>query len=135
MTARIYYAVPTNYTIGTEFETFGDAEQHARSLLRLLDWGDYTRQFVDERERDEHGSDRVVRRWEVYHDRTNRLMSEDLDNEVAKAIAAYDSETAKTIAAYKKDATVTNEEYGLLVEVAAEADERRSWKAEREDVR
>jgi len=64
---RVYFAVPTDYTIGDEYETFEEAVAEARDRIedlrpRGLDYD--TREFVDVRVADENG-DRPVWRVEV----------------------------------------------------------------------
>ena len=91
---RVYFAVPTNYTQGEEFESFAEALQAARATIVCFtypgqgqdneDLVRYSRAFVDLRvtepvqEREGHavrsGSDHVAKRWEVFNDGTIREM-------------------------------------------------------------
>ncbi len=66
------WAVPTYYDPGTEFATFDEAVAYARSCQTLLEFGGYSRQFVDLRQTRAVGrngairSDEVVLRFEVF---------------------------------------------------------------------
>lgn len=68
--AHKYWSVPTHYTVGQTFITPGDAFKEAGlKLLRMCtenetsDRLNVLRVAVDVRERDDNGSDRVVRRY------------------------------------------------------------------------
>lgn len=69
MTPRTYYAIPTNYTIGDEFETLAEAFAEAATRLQAIavDNAENHRFVplvvtVDERVSDEQG-DRIVHRY------------------------------------------------------------------------
>ena len=62
---RIYFAVPTAYTIGDTFESFREAYQAARTTIKVFDYGGCSRAWVDVRVADETG-DRIVHRVEVF---------------------------------------------------------------------
>lgn len=65
--ARIYFAVPEHYTIGTAFETYAGAVEYASSKIREIDGcpGSFTRAFVDVRLEDADG-DRPLHRIEIH---------------------------------------------------------------------
>lgn len=65
---KVYFAVPTHYTIGPEFETFADAVAYARGEQVQ---GGRSREFVDLRELSATG-DRPLQRWEVFPDSVER---------------------------------------------------------------
>ena len=71
-TERVYFAVPTHYTIGTEFDTFAEAEEFALSKIKRIDGIDeerFTRAFVDVRavtKTEFSTEDKTVHRAEVY---------------------------------------------------------------------
>lgn len=69
----IYFAVPTHYTIGTPFESFAAAVEHARSTIKPFDGipGE-SRAFVDVRLQDARG-DRSIMRVEVFSDRVELI--------------------------------------------------------------
>ena len=67
----VYFAVPDDYTIGTPFATYEEAEAYARSTIKPLGLAAYnhgieryTRAFVDIRLKDGNG-DRPLHRVEV----------------------------------------------------------------------
>lgn len=62
---RIYFAVPTYYTIGDTFATYREAEDAARAKIVPLECGGFSRQWVDVRIADET-IDRVLHRVEVF---------------------------------------------------------------------
>lgn len=67
---RIYFAVPTCYTIGKTFPTYLEAADFARSTIETFKYGDgvpygKSRAFVDVRIADEAG-DRILYRFEVF---------------------------------------------------------------------
>lgn len=70
---RIYFAVPTHYGYGPEFDTYDDARDEALGKIREIEGcpGSFTRAFVDVRihEPSELGNgttDRVLHRVEIF---------------------------------------------------------------------
>ena len=62
---RIYFAVPTHYTIGDTFPTYKEAADAARARIKTFDYGGCSREFVHVRIADESG-DRVLHCVEVF---------------------------------------------------------------------
>lgn len=61
---RIYFAVPTPYTIGDTFASYKEAADAARARIKAFDYG-CSREFVDVRIADEAG-DRMLHRVEIF---------------------------------------------------------------------
>lgn len=75
---RVYFAVPTHYTIGVTFATFAEAEQAAREKIRPFDGipGE-SRAFVDIRVSNQ-SLDASIARFEVFSaSETRALTSEE----------------------------------------------------------
>lgn len=62
---RIYFAVPTCYTIGDTHATYKEAADAARATIKTFDYGGCSRAWVDVRLADETG-DRIIHRVEVF---------------------------------------------------------------------
>lgn len=75
---RVYFAVPTHYTIGAEYETFEQAVAAARETILPIGGceGRFTRAFVDVRVADPTG-DRSLHRVEIFRDETVELPAYD----------------------------------------------------------
>jgi hypothetical protein len=72
-TKRVYFAVPTHYTIGKEFDTYAEAVDYARSTITPFDGipGE-SRAFVDVRvvmSDDLGGVDKSIHRVEVFSEK------------------------------------------------------------------
>lgn len=91
--ARTYFAVPSHYTIGGDYDTFAAAERAARESIETFmyagqgpDGADlvrYSRAFVDLRVQDSSG-DRPLFRWEVFND--GRAEQRETDDGIAAPV-------------------------------------------------